>query len=176
MLGVRNLMNAKRQRRAPEEAATDAFRLEEFLPYRLSVASHRVSRLFARRYSEAFDLTIPEWRVLAVIGRFGTMSPSAIGGWTAMDKVKVSRAAASLVSRGLLRQSQDPSDGRGRLLRLTRKGIGVHGEVVPLAREIEGTLADGLTRAEWAALNKALVKINAHVETLEEPDARDWAD
>jgi DNA-binding MarR family transcriptional regulator len=148
------------------------FRLEEFLPYRLSVASNRVSRLFARRYAEAFGLTIPEWRVLAVIGRFGTLSPSGVGEWTAMDKVKVSRAAASLVSRGLLRQSPDPNDGRGRLLRLTRKGATVHSGVVPLARDLEATLAAGLTKAEWAALNKALVKLNEHVQGIEGPDAR----
>jgi DNA-binding MarR family transcriptional regulator len=163
-------MKVKNRRSAPEEAASDVFRLEDFLPYRLSVASNRVSRLFARRYSEAFGLTIPEWRVLAVIGRFGTLSPSAVGGWTAMDKVKVSRAAASLVTRGLLRQSPDPNDGRGRLLRLTRKGTTVHAGVVPLAREIEATLADGLTKAEWAALNKALVKMNEHVQGIEGPD------
>ena len=75
----------------------DAFRLEDFLPYKLSVAANRVSRLFARRYFEAYGLSIPEWRVLAMVGRFGTLSPSAVGEWTAMDKVKVSRAAASLV-------------------------------------------------------------------------------
>jgi DNA-binding MarR family transcriptional regulator len=170
------LMKARDQRKAPQEAEPDPFRLEEFLPYRLSVASNRVSRLFSRRYSEAFGLTIPEWRVLAVIGRFGTLSPSAVGEWTAMDKVKVSRAAASLVSRGLLRQSQDPSDGRGRLLRLTRKGVGVHAGVIPLARDIENTLAAGLTRAEWTALNRALVKINEHVQSIEGPDAHGAVD
>ena len=79
----------------------EAFRLEDFLPYRLSVAASRVSRLFARRYSEAYGLSIPEWRVLAIVGRFDTLSPSAVGEWSAMDKVKVSRAAASLVARGL---------------------------------------------------------------------------
>jgi DNA-binding MarR family transcriptional regulator len=175
-LGSLFLMKAKDQGEAPGDVGPDVFRLEEFLPYRLSVASNRVSRLFARHYSEAYGLTIPEWRVLAVIGRFGTLSPSAVGEWTAMDKVKVSRAAASLVSRGLLRQSQDPSDGRGRLLRLTRKGTGVHGGVVPLAREIEATLAEGLTKAEWAALNKALVKINEHVQKIEGPDAHGAVD
>ena len=43
-----------------------------------------------------------------------------------MDKVKVSRAAASLVARGLLRQTQDPRDGRARLLRLTCRGATAH--------------------------------------------------
>ena len=52
--------------------------------------------------------------LLAAVGRQGVMSPTEAVDRTAMDKVKVSRAAASLVSRGLLRQSRDPEDGRGR--------------------------------------------------------------
>lgn len=163
-------MKAKATHMAPPDAALSDFRLEDFLPYRLSVAANRVSRLFSRRYSEAYGLTIPEWRVLATIARFGTLSPSAVGEWTAMDKVKVSRAAASLVAHGLVRQSPDPNDGRGRRLRLTRKGVSVHEGVVPLARELEATLADGLSRPEWLALNKALSRLNAHVETIEGPD------
>jgi DNA-binding MarR family transcriptional regulator len=145
----------------------EAFRLEDFLPYRLSVAANRVSRLFARRYSEAYGLTIPEWRVLAMVGRFGTLSPSAVGEWTAMDKVKVSRAAASLVERGLLRQTPDPRDGRGRLLRLTRKGIAVHQGMIPLAHELEEQLAEGMSRTEWNGLLKALEKLSAHVQGFE---------
>ena len=153
-----------------EGAETSDFHLEDFLPYRLSVASNRVSRMFARRYSDVFGLTIPEWRVLAVVGRFGTMSPSAVGARSGMDKVKVSRAAASLVARGLLRQTADPNDGRGRQLRLTRKGATIHSGVVPMARELETVLAAGLSKSEWAALNKALVKIADHVESIAGPD------
>src|SRR6516162_6712553 len=142
----------------------EPFRLEDFLPYRLSVAANRVSRLFARRYSEAYGLSIPEWRVLAVVGRFGTRSPRAVGEAAAMDKVKVSRAAASLATRGLLRQTQDPQDGRGRLLRLTRRGTTVYAGMVPLACELEDQLARGISRAEWGLLLKALDKLSAHVE------------
>jgi DNA-binding MarR family transcriptional regulator len=157
-------------------AAPSDFRLEDFLPYQLSVAANRVSRLFARRYTGAYGLTIPEWRVLATIARFGTVSPTAVGEWTAMDKVKVSRAAAGLVAHGLIRQSPDPQDGRGRLLRMTRKGEKVHSGVVPLARALEGTLAECLGRAQWAALSKALVRLNTHVQSIEGPDPGDAVD
>ncbi len=166
-------MKAKARGAAPLAEAVDDFRLEEFLPYRLSVAANRVSRLLARGYSEHFGLSIPEWRVLATVGRFGSVSPSAVGEWTAMDKVKVSRAAASLVARGLLKQSMDPKDGRGRLLRLTRKGASVHNGVVPLAREMQDTLAEGLGRTEWHALNRALVRLNLHVQAIDGPEAGD---
>ncbi len=148
-----------------------AFRLEDFLPYRLSVAANRVSRLFARQYSESYGLSIPEWRMLAVIGRFGTISPSAVGEWTAMDKVKVSRAAASLVARGLVKQAQDPKDGRGRLLRLTRKGMAVRQGMVPLACELEEQLAEGMSRTEWGSLLKALDKLATLAEGVDGPES-----
>jgi DNA-binding MarR family transcriptional regulator len=118
--------------------------------------------MFARRYSEAYGLSIPEWRVLAMVGRLGTVSPSLVGERATMDKVKVSRAAASLVSRGLLRQAHDPEDGRGRLLRLTRRGTSVYEGMVPLAHALEGQLAEGLSRTEWSALLKALEKLDVH--------------
>ncbi|MGE0222885.1 MAG: MarR family winged helix-turn-helix transcriptional regulator [Acetobacteraceae bacterium] len=140
--------------------------LEDYLPHKLAVTSRRVSSLLQRRYAETYGLTLPEWRVLAVVGRLGTLSPSAVGEWTDMDKVKVSRSAASLVSKGLIRQSQDPSDGRGRLLRLTRKGNTAYNGVIPIAREIEASLSAGLSRTEWAALNKALTKLDAHVQKI----------
>ena len=85
-----------------------------------------------------------------------------------MDKVKVSRAAASLVSRGLVKQTHDPDDGRGRLLRLTRKGLAVRQGLVPVAHELEEQLAEGLSRTEWGGLLKALDKLTAHIKDVDE--------
>ena len=159
------------RRKANESAAVGGegieFHLEDFLPYRLSVAAGRVSRLFGRRYAEAFGLSIPEWRVLTVVGRFSSISPSAVGEATAMDKVKVSRAAASLVTRGLVKQAHDPSDGRGRLLSLTRKGHGVHASAVPLALQTEELLSAGLNKQEWQMLHKTLSKLTGHVAEID---------
>src|SRR5262245_66524309 len=98
-----------RTRRDIPAANGDAFKLEDFLPYRLSVAANRVSRMFARRYSEAYGLSIPEWRVLAIVGRFGTGLPSAGGGWARRDKGEVSRGAGRLGGRGRV----GPAPGTG---------------------------------------------------------------
>jgi DNA-binding MarR family transcriptional regulator len=155
---------------ASSDLALGDFKLDDFLPYRLSVAANRVSRMFARRFSDAFGLTIPEWRVLAILGRAGSASPSGVGEMAAMDKVKVSRAAASLVARGLVRQTQDPDDGRARVLRLTRKGSTTYHNVVPLARTMETEIASGLSRAEWTNLHKSLNRLLLHVQALHGPD------
>jgi DNA-binding MarR family transcriptional regulator len=143
------------------------FLLEEFLPYELSVAANRISRLFARRYSAAFGLSIAQWRVLAVVGRHGTLSPGQVAEATEMDKVKVSRAVAALVEQGLLFQASDPQDGRVRMLRLTEQGSTVHRGIVPLARALEAQVAAGMPEAEWAALRPALRRLSRHVADLE---------
>ena len=147
-------------------AGAEEFQLEEFLPFRLAVASESVARVIARNYLQRSGLAMPEWRLLAAVGRFSVLSPTAAGERTSMDKVKVSRAAASLVARGLLRQAQDPEDGRGRLLRLTRKGAAIYAGVKPMAQEIETLLAAGLTKAEWSVLHKALGRLTDHAQSV----------
>lgn len=149
----------------------EEFRLEEFLPYRLSVASDGVSRMIARRHLGQLGLGMSEWRLLAVVGRHGVLSPTEAGDSTAMDKVKVSRAAANLVGRGLLRQTRDPDDGRGRLMRLTRKGASLYAGIAPTGQQIERTLAACMTRSEWLALQKALAKLIDHTNALSGQDA-----
>ncbi|HEX2940887.1 MAG TPA: MarR family winged helix-turn-helix transcriptional regulator [Rhodopila sp.] len=105
---------------------------------------------------------MPEWRLIAAVGQYGVLSPTTAGERTAMDKVKVSRAAATLVARGVLRQSPDPNDGRGRLLRLTRKGTTIYSSFSTIAVDIETSLAQSITKAEWNALQKALNKLTDH--------------
>ena len=55
---------------------TTDLKLEEFLPYRLAVLSNTVSTTVARAYDKRFSVSIPEWRVIAILGmhRAGTSS------------------------------------------------------------------------------------------------------
>jgi hypothetical protein len=47
----------------------EEFRLEEFLPHRLSVASDFVSRVMGRQYLDQIGVSLAEWRLLAAVGR-----------------------------------------------------------------------------------------------------------
>lgn len=152
--------------KASEHDRANDFRLEDFLQYRLSVATEAVSRLVSRQYLVHTGLSMPEWRLLAVVGRSGVLSPTAAGEQTSMDKVKVSRAAVGLMARGLVKQNKNPQDGRGRLLRLTRKGAVSFASIAPTARNIEEILAAGLTKADMAALHKALGKLCDHARSI----------
>jgi DNA-binding MarR family transcriptional regulator len=140
---------------------TAAFVLDAFLPYRLSVVSNRVSRLFARQYSERFGLSIAEWRVLAVLGTDGVATASAVRERTGMDKAKISRAVAALLARGLLAHAARGEDRRLAPLVLTAAGQAIHAAIVPLARQIEAEITADLPPGDLALLRRALAAIEA---------------
>lgn len=147
-------------------AAAASLALERFAPYRLSVLANTVSRAIARTYAERFDLTIPEWRVMAQLGRHGRLTASEIRGLTAMDKVRVSRAVARLVAAGRVRAEPDAADQRRQLLALSAAGRRVHAAIVPLALEREAALLAPLDAAERATLDLLLEKLQRSASAL----------
>jgi DNA-binding MarR family transcriptional regulator len=142
------------------------FALETFVPYRLSVLSNTVSDAIAALYRDRFGLTIPEWRCLAVLFRFAPLSAGEVASRTAMDKVQVSRAVASLVAKGLALQAVDRNDRRRSKLALSAAGRRMHDAIVPLARGAEARLLDGLDGPERAILDRLLGKLQSRAAML----------
>ncbi|HYG90448.1 MAG TPA: MarR family winged helix-turn-helix transcriptional regulator [Azospirillum sp.] len=146
---------------AADAADTDeALELSHFLPYRLSVVSNLVSKAFARRYETAFGLSIPEWRVMAVLGRYAPASSQDICARTAMDKAKVSRAVTRLVATGFVNRKDNPLDQRQNMLTLSRKGRNVYQQIVPLARAMEREVLETLSAEEVRQLDRLLDKLH----------------
>lgn len=134
-------------------------RLEAFLPYRLSVASNAVSARISASYRKRFGLKVPEWRLIAILAESSELTPLALGNAARIDKISVSRAAAALVERGLVRQRANPDDGRSHLLSLTPDGRALYGEIAPAALAMEAELLAGLTPGERATLEALLRRI-----------------
>jgi DNA-binding MarR family transcriptional regulator len=133
--------------------------LEEFLPYRLSVLSNRVSRAIARRYAKTFDLTIPEWRVIAVLGHRPGLTAKEIAEATEMDKVAVSRAVARLAAARRVVAKSDPADARRQLLSLTREGEALHARIAPIALASEERLLAVLDARERQELDRLMDRL-----------------
>lgn len=148
-------MASAKRKPAPSELLV----LEEFLPYRLSILSNRVSRAIARRYAKTFDLTIPEWRVIAVLGRRPGLTAKEIAEATEMDKVAVSRAVARLTAARRISARPDPQDARRQLLSLTREGEAVHARIAPIALASEEKLLAELTPRERMQLDELIERL-----------------
>jgi DNA-binding MarR family transcriptional regulator len=135
--------------------------LDDFIPYRLSVTSNLVSDSIARAYESLFGLTIPEWRLIAVIAETGGITQQAIGAKTLMDKVTVSRAAIALVGRGLLARRDNPEDRRSHLLELTDAGRDLYAAVAPKALDLESRIFAAFDPQEVAQFVAMLRRIES---------------
>ena len=144
--------------------------LEQFVPFRLSVLSNRMTRAVARVYSRRFRLSAPEWRTMAVLGRYGAMAASSVVERTAMDKVRVSRAVARLQRLGHITRRTDPEDRRRAILDLTPGGASIYRQVVPLVLAIETELLGELSAEERTSLQNAIGKLEARVAHMPASD------
>ncbi|MEO7433809.1 MAG: MarR family transcriptional regulator [Dokdonella sp.] len=135
--------------------------LERFLPYRLSILSNRVSQAIAQTYQDRFDLSMTEWRVMAVLARYDSdgLSAREVASRTEMDKVAVSRALTRLVAARRVARKTHAGDKRRSVLRLSAAGWKVHDAIAPLAREHERTMVAKLTTDEQRALESILDKL-----------------
>jgi DNA-binding MarR family transcriptional regulator len=146
--------------------------LEDFLPYRLSIASNAVSQLIARTYEDTFALKMPEWRLIAVLADEKQLSQQELVLRTKMDKVTVSRAAQVLERRNLIKRIPNPEDGRALRLSLTAEGRKIHAKVGPAALELEAQMLSELSHKEVTQLKGLLRRIEKAAESslLEETD------
>ena len=140
--------------------------LDHFLPYRLSILSNRTSDAIAQHYSDRFGLTVPEWRIMAVLGQTPGLSAREVAQRTAMDKVQVSRAVSSLVDARRVKREEDEMDGRVTRLSLTTKGQAIYDEVVPLALHLEEVFLAALTPEERKVLNQLMDKLTDRIGHL----------
>jgi len=149
-----------------------ALSLDGFLPYRLSVLSNAVSRRIADIYEREFDLSVWQWRIMAVLGEHGGLTSTEVAQRTLMDKPTVSRAAASLIERGILSRETDAKDRRRAPMTLTTEGAAIYAAVIPRALECEQELLDALSAEDAATLHRLLTRL----ASVTSPDMPLWKD
>ncbi|MSR15205.1 MAG: MarR family transcriptional regulator [Gammaproteobacteria bacterium] len=144
-----------------------ALDLSQFLPYRLSVLANKMSAQLATVYAERFNISIPEWRVIAVLGQFDGVSADFVGGKTEMDRVTVSRAVAKLLKKRYIKRRFQISDRRCSVLSLAAAGKHVYADVVPLAKQYEDALTVVFDPTTFAQFNAGIDRLQAQLAAVE---------
>lgn len=133
--------------------------LSTFAPYRLVVLGRAMSEALGACYRDE-GLTVPEWRVLAVISQEPSVAARDVVARTPMDKMAVSRAVASLEEKGLI--ARGPADDRRMsMLNLSPKGRTVFDRVATIAIGYERSVLSALSEAERTAFLAVLEKLEA---------------
>jgi DNA-binding MarR family transcriptional regulator len=111
-------------------------------------------------YSEQFDLTVSEWRLLSLLMHYVAVPFGELVALSGSDKALVSRALRMLQERGFVdlrqRRGQDKPH-----YRVTKRGRTLHDKVIPVARAHQARILAVLTRDERVALYNALKKLHA---------------
>ena len=140
--------------------------LEDFLPYRLSILAHTVSGTVASVYDKRFHLSIPECRVIAILGRFPGLSAVEVAERTLLDKVAVSRAVTKLIKNGRIDRQFADADRRRSILNLSDEGRRVHDEIAPLALQFESDLLQDFSAEDVAQLNIIMDRLLARARQI----------
>ncbi|PHQ69047.1 MAG: MarR family transcriptional regulator [Sneathiella sp.] len=140
--------------------------LPRFLPYRVTKLSGVISRSLAGLYSERFNLTIQEWRIITILGSEGGMTARDIGELASLDKVNVSRAVDRLQKSGRLEKRAHKEDRRSAMLFLTAAGKKLLKEIIPLAQDYESRLLADFSSDEIEQLDGFLNKLDAKSDYL----------
>ncbi len=134
--------------------------LDRFLPYQLNFLAEEVSRSFSRIYADQFGISIPEWRVVAILGQSGPVTAKTIGERSTMHKTKVSRAVAALEKRQFIVRSPNSVDLRESFIELSESGKAMYRDLVPQAFAFNALLKSALSQEEQETLEGIFSKLH----------------
>ena len=149
-------------------AVEEATRLElhRWFPYRFSWIANEVSLCLHNAYHARWGISVPGWRIIAVLAEYSPMAAKDVAEETAMDVVQVTRAVNELAQKKLVLRREDAVDRRRLSLQLSAAGRRVYQEVVPYARQLEDELLNGLSAAERGILADPLDRVQANATRL----------
>lgn len=146
-------------------------RLDHFLPHQLHVAREEVSKFITREHLAKHRLNEAAWEVICALGHLGEATPTEITHFIQSDKLRVNRVMATLNPLRMISTKPNPKDARSIIVSLTQKGRAVYRSAPEMVSAVDAVLSEGLSKAEWTALHKALLKLGEHVRSLNEGDA-----
>ncbi len=142
--------------------------LNKFLPYQLSVLSNKISAGIAKYYRQQYNISVSQWRVLALLSDKGNQTAKELTIKSQMDKVRVSRTMKSLEERNFISQQACQKDKRARRYKLTKEGDALINEVKPKAIAFEKRLLETLSTIQIDELQNCLQALNSQVDKITE--------
>lgn len=147
--------------------------VHDFLTVKLSALMGSLKRKVTASYARPAGLTVPEWRLLALIAELGTISFGALVVQSTTDKAQVSRTVKDLEKRGLIAIVPETENDRKRLAcSITPEGQALHDQVIGTARRMQAEVICQLSPAERDHFFRALELLQSFMDDEAEAEAR----
>ncbi len=147
------------------DEAGSSLTVDAFLTTLMSQVGNALRRTITVPYADAAQLTVSEWRLLALIAHVGELPFSTLVVQSTSDKALVSRTLRLLEERGLVALRAEGSTPRKKILcAITEAGQQLHDEVMPVARRHQAAALRVLTQQEREVMYRALHKLRSYCE------------
>lgn len=147
------------------DRGTRTLKLDDYVTYQVTVLAQMFGREAARVYSSKWGLSLPQARIMTVLGKLPGMSLRELTDQTQMDKGQISRVVTQMEADGLITRESDKNDGRRLILTLTPSGAKLHDQTIGTAESRQKAILSVLTREELDDLNATLAKLSNHMRT-----------
>ena len=145
--------------------------IEDFLTFRITRLSNSLRNNLTKRYLEEFGVSLPEWRLLALITRFSPLRFAELTSRSSMDKGQVSRTLQLMTKRGWIKMKAVTQRGSRSaealaapvIVSVTAKGKDFYQAVLPVAQRRQAEALATLTKSERLALYNTLGKLYAFI-------------
>jgi len=150
----------------PSKAArADSFIFSEHIPFLIN----RVATIGVRAFSkelERVNLTVPMWRVIAVLREKGALRQIDLSEITAIDQSTLSRLVGTLCRMKLVSRERSKFSTREVTISITKRGSTLAEEFIPIANEFEKFELRGMTDADRAALRRILKLLYSNIRDV----------
>lgn len=120
-----------------------------------------------RQWSEGmFELSLNEWRMLALVKSRAPCRAGEISDLLHMDKSQTSRLIKSLQTKKLVENRPDPGDGRAISLFLTDEGQSLYARIFDEVLRSNERILSPLSREEVQVFHQTLGKLISHSQDL----------
>jgi DNA-binding MarR family transcriptional regulator len=144
-------------------AKDDAFFIEAFIPYLINHVADRYNKQF-KQALKAAGLTVPQWRVIAVLNAAGGLSFTAIQDLTVIDQPTLSRTVDQMVKQGTVLRASRPGDARFAVVSLTEKGRKAYETFWPVAWGAYAAGIQGIPEGDLKVMRATLKRMLSNLK------------
>jgi MarR family transcriptional regulator, organic hydroperoxide resistance regulator len=147
---------AKQSRRAAEPKPQGVFvHLDNYFPYLINRVGNILVQLFSRDLAP-FQLSVPMWRVIAVLAENGEHRLIDLSIMTSIDASTLSRLTETMQRKQLVLRRRSRHNKREVIVSIAPRGVELIGIVGPIARAYEREMTAGLPAPDLASTRSAL--------------------
>jgi len=155
-----------------EKIDTHSSDLRSVLTFRLARLNNHLNAQAISLLKKHSDLSLMQWRVISTTHMLGETTMTRLGKWSQVDKGQLSRTTKNLIEKKYLQAAVSENDARQQNLSLSKKGQSAYQQLLPIMRQRQESLVQGISKHDLLIFNQVIDQLNANIQTMKQATHR----